>query len=631
MTSADTMSEQDTNGTTAVRTVPTARVLAAGSLLFLVIGLALLLVAAMGLAYPEQGFGEYLTYGRAMPAALNALVFGWLTLGLLAVVHRAVPLLTGGSPALALPALGAGLLAFAGAGAGVGAILIGESAGGRLLEMPWYADAALVVAYLVTAVAVTATIRRGGAAETPVAVWYLGVAPWMLFLSYALGAIPGMTGAPAELQSAFTATAIYGLWLAPAAVGGGYWLVSRLVPEASFHPRLGRIGFWSLGFTWALTAARTLQYGPMPEWMETIPVLFAMGLIVATLTIAADFAFALRGRWDSLVGSIPLRLFAVGTGFFLLVPGHMLLQSFRSSSSVVHFTAWESGFEYLALLGAFTMWTLGLLIHLTGAFRGAGRVGRYAVVVAALGTLFAVGTRWVAGLQQGYTWLGGVEAGTHANFGDGFRNTVAPLAGTETLTLIGLAIAAAGFLVLAGGAVVGAVTAGGDDAAATEFVWPDTHPFGSVRRGAVVVFAFAALVAFAMPAFEIGTEPTILADTSRSFEDGSPEQQGRELYVAEGCWYCHTQQVRPIVTDVGLGPVSVAGDYAYDPPGVFGVARIGPDLAHAGSRAPTDDVGWIYEHLLDPRVERPWSTMPSYDHLGDGELAALAAYVAGLE
>lgn len=636
MTSADTMSEQGKDGIAAVRTSPIVRVLAAGSLLSLLIGLVLLLVAAGGLAWPASGSGEFLTYGRAMPAALNTLVFGWLSLGLLAVVFHAVPRLTGGPPALSLVSLGAGLLALVGALGGAAAILMGEGAGGRLLEMPWYADVTLVIAYLAAAVAVSITISRNSSSPASVALWYLGVGPWMLFASYAIGAVPGLTGAPAELQSAFTATAVYGLWLAPTAIGGGYWLISQIVPAATFHPRLGRIGFWSLGFTWVWTTARTLQYGPMPDWMETIPILFGFGLIVATLTIAADFAGALRGRWDEVLESTPLRLYTAGTAFFLLVPGHMLLQSLRSSSTVVRFTAWESGFEYLALLGAFTLWTAGLVTHLAGSLQAQGwrrRVGRLAGVLVALGVLFAVGTRWVAGLQQGYTWLGGVEAATHANTGEGFRNTVAQLQGTEILTFIGLSLAAAGAVVVAIAALI-ALARGGHragDPVPDEFEWPDTNPFGAIRRGAVAMFIVTALVVFVMPAAEIGTEPTRLADSSRSFEAGSVRELGRDLYIAEGCWYCHTQQVRAIVTDVGLGAVSVAGDYAYDPPGIFGVARLGPDLAHAGTREPTDSVDWIATHLADPRVERPWSIMPAYNHLSEGQLSALAAYVAGLE
>jgi cytochrome c oxidase subunit 2 len=80
-----------------------------------------------------------------------------------------------------------------------------------------------------------------------------------------------------------------------------------------------------------------------------------------------------------------------------------------------------------------------------------------------------------------------------------------------------------------------------------------------------------------------------------------------------------------------MGTVSDLGDYAFDPAGISGFGRIGPDLAHAGSRSPTDSPLWIRDHLVDPRAARPWSSMPSFDHLTDDELTALSVYVSGLE
>jgi hypothetical protein len=437
-------------------------------------------------------------------------------------------------------------------------------------------------------------------------------------------------------QSAFTATAVFGLWIASAAIGGGYALIASRIPDAEFHPRLGRIGFWSLGLLWAWTAGRTLQYSPMGDWMETVPVLFSAALVVAVLAVVADFSLALRGKLETVAQSIPLQLYAAGTAFFVLIPAHMFLQSLRSSSAVVRFTGWESAFDLLALLGAFSLWTMALLAHILDSLSGRGWSRRWGSTVAVAttgGALFAVGTLWVTGLQQGYTWLAGVKSGAYSNSGDGFFNTAAPLQGTYVLTAIGVIIFAVGVLLFALGAVRRFGGSGDDEAAdiMVGYTWPDEAQVVVVRRGAAFVFLLAVLAVFVFPAIDADRPPTLLADQTRDYEEGSAEAQGRDLYIAEGCWYCHTQQVRAIVTDVGLGPVSVSGDYAHDPAGTLGVARLGPDLAHAGSRSPTSGADWVVAHLVDPRAERDWSTMPSYYHLTDSELIALASYIAGLE
>ena len=108
-------------------------------------------------------------------------------------------------------------------------------------------------------------------------------------------------------------------------------------------------------------------------------------------------------------------------------------------------------------------------------------------------------------------------------------------------------------------------------------------------------------------------------------EDSSDAALGREIYISEGCAYCHTQAVRPIVTDLGLGPVSQPGDYAHEEPVLLGTARMGPDLMHLAARGGTTE-----DHLRDPREERPWSTMPSYDYLSTEDLEALVSYLNGL-
>ncbi len=107
--------------------------------------------------------------------------------------------------------------------------------------------------------------------------------------------------------------------------------------------------------------------------------------------------------------------------------------------------------------------------------------------------------------------------------------------------------------------------------------------------------------------------------------------EGRDVYVAEGCVYCHTQQVRANVTDVGLDAVTVRGDSILNAPALLGRIRIGPDLAHAGQRSLTGDVAWVANHLADPQSERDWSSLPSYDYLTDDELDALAQYVVSLQ
>lgn len=92
---------------------------------------------------------------------------------------------------------------------------------------------------------------------------------------------------------------------------------------------------------------------------------------------------------------------------------------------------------------------------------------------------------------------------------------------------------------------------------------------------------------------------------------------GRQVYIANGCVYCHSQQPRDIkqAPDAlrGWGRASVAADYAYDTPHLLGTMRTGPDLLNIGARQPSKD--WHLGHLYQPRAYTPGSIMPPYPYL----------------
>ena len=91
------------------------------------------------------------------------------------------------------------------------------------------------------------------------------------------------------------------------------------------------------------------------------------------------------------------------------------------------------------------------------------------------------------------------------------------------------------------------------------------------------------------------------------------ELAGRDIYVREGCYNCHSQMVRPFRADtMRYGPWTRAGEYAYDRPFQLGSRRIGPDLQRLGGKYPD---AWHYEHMRDPRSTSPGSLMPTYGWL----------------
>ncbi len=108
------------------------------------------------------------------------------------------------------------------------------------------------------------------------------------------------------------------------------------------------------------------------------------------------------------------------------------------------------------------------------------------------------------------------------------------------------------------------------------------------------------------------------------------EAKGRDIFIREGCYTCHSQMVRPMRAELlRYGEWSRAGEYAYDHPFLLGSRRIGPDLMRVGGKYPD---AWHYEHLRDPRSTSPGSIMPTYPWLHERRIdpADVAATLTAL-
>ncbi len=114
--------------------------------------------------------------------------------------------------------------------------------------------------------------------------------------------------------------------------------------------------------------------------------------------------------------------------------------------------------------------------------------------------------------------------------------------------------------------------------------------------------------------------PLIFMDQVRQPAEGvvpypALQLAGRDVYVREGCYNCHSQMIRPFLSETErYGPYSVAGESVYDRPFQWGSKRTGPDLARVGGRYSDE---WHYIHLRNPRDVVPESNMPNYAWLED--------------
>lgn len=147
----------------------------------------------------------------------------------------------------------------------------------------------------------------------------------------------------------------------------------------------------------------------------------------------------------------------------------------------------------------------------------------------------------------------------------------------------------------------------------------DSHWHRRLLEGKGALFAVATTIAILIggiveivPMYTAGAGP----ETAGWVTPYTPlEVAGRDIYIREGCYLCHSQWVRPMRAEVlRYGEWSRAGEYQYDRPFLLGSRRMGPDLHRLGGKYPD---AWHYEHMRDPRSTSPGSVMPSYPWLLD--------------
>lgn len=134
-----------------------------------------------------------------------------------------------------------------------------------------------------------------------------------------------------------------------------------------------------------------------------------------------------------------------------------------------------------------------------------------------------------------------------------------------------------------------------------------------LAAGAMVTLGLATAALVVLPYIQVRNTPK--APALKPYTEA--QLRGREVYVANGCVYCHSQQprTREFGPDFerGWGRASVPGDYFFDKPHLLGSMRTGPDLFNIGARQPSKD--WQLGHLYQPRAYSPGSNMPSYPFL----------------
>jgi len=631
------------------------------------VGMVVGLLIALQLASPAFNFSlPWLSFGRLRPLHTNAVIFAFAGNAIFAGVYYSLQRLLKArmfSKALSeLHCWGWQAIIVAAAVS----LPAGVTQGKEYAELEWPIDLAIAVVWIVFCVNVFGTIARRRERHLYVAIWFyiatlvtitlLHVFNNLAVPSGLLDSYPIYAGVQDAFMQWWYGHNAVGFLLTTPFLGIMYYFMPKAANRPVFSYRLSILHFWSLVFIYIWAGPHHLHYTALPEWASTLGMLFSVMLWMPSWGGMLNGLLTLRGVWDKVATDPVLKFFVVAVTFYGMSTFEGPLLSVKTVNLLSHYTDWTIAHVHAGALGWVGFLVFGMIYWLAPRLFQAELWSRKLAEVhfwiGTLGILLYIVAIYAAGLTQGLMWLAFDEEG-YLKYGD-FVETTLRLIPMYWVRVIG------GTAYLAGAALMGVnmlmtwrrrpstyeVAVHSAPALGRDYV-AGPEPASSLRSSGAhvadvayslerlvridwhrawerlpvkltVMVTVAVIVASLfeiIPTFLIRSNvPTIATVTPYT----PLELAGHEIYLATGCYHCHSQMVRPIRAETErYGEYSKPGEFVYDHPFQWGSRRIGPDLHRVGSKYPHL---WHVRHMDDPRSITPGSIMPAYPWLLTADL-----------
>ncbi|CCH00570.1 cytochrome c oxidase, cbb3-type, subunit I [Fibrella aestuarina BUZ 2] len=509
-------------------------------------------------------------------------------------------------------------------------------------ELEWPIDIAITLIWVVFGVNMFGTIFKRRERHLYVAIWFyiatfVTVAvlhivnsmaiPVSFLKSYSLYA--GVQDALVQWWYGHNAVAFF---LTTPYLGMMYYFLPKMANRPVYSYRLSILHFWALIFIYIWAGPHHLLYTSLPDWAQSLGVVFSIMLIAPSWGGMINGLLTLRGAWDKVREDTILKFMVVGLTAYGMATFEGPMLSLKNVNAIAHFTDWIVAHVHVGALGwngfltfAMLYWLMPRLYH-TPLF--SPKLMSVHFWLGTLGILFYAIPMYISGFTQGMMWKEFTPEGT-LHYGN-FLETTLRLLPMHQMRAIGGTLYLAGAILMAYNLfktmAAGSLTANEPaeaPALAKTFVatggdtfwhrWFERKPI-PLLIGSLVMILIGSLVEL-IPTFMVRSNvPTIAAVQPYT----ALELEGRDLYIREGCVGCHSQMVRPFRSETErYGEYSKAGEYVYDHPFLWGSKRTGPDLQREGGKYPDS---WHYYHMRDPGSMSPGSIMPAYAWLLERKL-----------
>ncbi|NVK62938.1 MAG: cytochrome-c oxidase, cbb3-type subunit I [Flavobacteriales bacterium] len=608
-----------------------------------IIGMLVGIIAALQLAFPNffneyLGF-RYLSFGRIRPLHTNAVIFAFVGNGIFTGVYYSLQ-------RLLKTRMWSDKLSYINFWGWqfiiVCAVLtlpFGITASKEYAELEWWIDILIAIMWVVWGWNMFATILNRRVKHLYVAIWFyiatfVTVAVLHIFNSFELpvsffksySAYAGVQDALVQWWYGHNAVAFF---LTTPYLGLMYYFVPKAANRPVYSYRLSIIHFWALIFIYIWAGPHHLLYTSLPDWAQSLGVVFSVMLIAPSWGGMLNGLLTLRGAWDRVRDDVMLKFMVVALTAYGMSTFEGPMLSLKNVNSISHFTDWTIAHVHVGGLGWNGMLTFGMLYWL---FPKMFRVKLYSKKlanqhfwIATLGIILYAIPMYIAGFMQGLMWQDFKEDGNLAH--PEFLETVTALEPYYVLRAIGGILFISGAIMMFYNLIKTAKSGNfladePAEAAVTKNAKVKSGEYWhrAIERRPVRFMIFTTIVIIIGGAVEI--IPTLIVKSNvphiSAVKPYTPlELEGRDIYVREGCYNCHSQMIRPLRFETErYGEYSKSGEFVYDHPFQWGSKRTGPDLAREGGKRSNY---WHYEHMLRPKDISDGTVMPAYTWLKDDD------------
>ena len=489
---------------------------------------------------------------------------------------------------------------------------------------------------------------------------------------------PGVKDALVQWWYGHNAVAFF---LTTPVLGIMYYFVPKAAERPVYSYRLSIVHFWALVFLYIWAGPHHLLYTALPAWAQTLGMVFSLMLWAPSWGGMINGLLTLRGNWARLRVDPVLKFFAAGVTFYGMATFEGPLLSIKSVSALAHYTDWIIGHVHSGALGWNGLMAAGMFYWLVPRLYStklhSEKLANYHFWLGTFGILFYMAAMWTAGIAQGLMLRALTPDGALAH--PDFLETVVAIRWPYIFRAIGGAAYLAGFALMifnlwktaaSGQAHDGSIEVPAEEAPAAvpERTWQQLilgKPLVLTTIGGVLLlgvgllgpipavvaacaigglavvawvtsgegyhhalegkaFLFSALTVVAVLVGGVAELVPAVVLSSRGVDPRKNppytalELEGRDLYVREGCYTCHSQMIRPLYAEtLRYGNPTTIEDSAWDHPFQWGSKRTGPDLARVGGKYP--DV-WHQKHMIDPRAVSANSIMPAYAYMATSKV-----------